>query len=240
MPELNLPLKIKIKLQDFCDVLKNIYGDGLISVILYGSGATREYLHKVSNLNVLVVLASVGLEDLKKSGGLLKKFSALTPLYLDQDYIRNSVDIFPIEFLDMRENYQVLYGKDVLKDIVVDTRNLRFQCEQELKSRLLGLKQAYLRTHKDARALKGILIRAFTSVLHLAKNVLRLKGENPPYIKDELLARLAEAFPINGPAWGRILAIKQGHQKLSVKDTEDLFAVFTRDLEKMVGIVDKM
>ncbi len=240
MPELNLPLKIKIKLEDFCEGLKKIYGDGLISVTLYGSGASREFLHKVSNLNVLVVLASVGLEDLKKSGGLLKKSSVISPLYLDQDYIRNSVDIFPIEFLDMRENYQVLYGKDVLKDIVVDTRNLRFQCEQELKSKLLGLRQAYLRAQKDAAALKGILIRAFISVLHLTRNVLRLKGENPPYKKEELLARLAAEFPINGPAWERILAVKQGRQKSSAKDTLELFGTFTGDLEKIVGIVDKM
>lgn len=240
MPELNLPLKIKIRLQDFCEGLKKIYGDDLISVILYGSGASREFLHKVSNLNVLVVLASVVLEDLKKSGGLLKKFSVISPLYLNQDYILSSLDIFPIEFLDMRENYQVLYGKDVLKDIVVDTRNLRFQCEQELKVKLLGLRQAYLRAHKDAAALKGILLKAFTSVLHLARNVLRLRGEHPPYNKNELLARMAAEFPINGPAWERILAVKLGREKLSGRDSEALLDVFTRDLEKIVDIVDKM
>jgi len=240
MSDVNLPIKIKARLEDFCRALKKIHGDGLISVILYGSGASGELPPKAPKLNVLVVLASVGLEDLKKSSALLKKFSVIVPLYLDQDYIYSSLDIFPIEFLDMRENYRLLYGKDVLADVVVDTRNLRFQCEQEFKSRLLGLRQAYLVSYKDARALKGILLKAFTSVLHLARNVLRLKGKNPPYNKQELLRHLAAEFHIDGRVWENILALKLGMLSLNSQATDDLFAVFMEDLEKLVDIVDKM
>ena len=240
MPELNLPLKLKIKLDDFCAALKKIYGEELISVILYGSAAGREFLHKVSDLNVMVVLSSAGLEDLKKSAGLLRKFNAIKPVYLDQDYMLNSLDIFPIEFLDMRESYQVLYGKDVLTDLLIDTRNLRFQCEQELKSKLLGLRQAYLRAHGNTTAMKDILVEAFTSVLHLARNVLRVRGEKPPHNRKELLARLSADFSINGPAWEKILAAKLSREKLSSRDVEGLLFIFARDLEKIVDIVDKM
>jgi len=34
---------------------------------------------------------------------------------MTEEYIAKSKDVFPIEFLDMQENYAVIYGKDVLK-----------------------------------------------------------------------------------------------------------------------------
>ncbi len=47
------------------------------------------------------------------------------PLFLTEEQINSSTDIFPIEFLDMQENYTVIYGKDVLRDISVDIKNLQ-------------------------------------------------------------------------------------------------------------------
>ena len=57
----------------------------------------------------------------------------INPVFFTEDYIIRSTDVFPIEFLDMKENHVTLYGKDLFEAIAVDTKNLRFQCEQEIK-----------------------------------------------------------------------------------------------------------
>src|SRR3989338_11153170 len=100
MQEINLPSGLKERLSDFLKGLKNIFAQDLISVILYGSGASGEFTDKLSNLNLLVVLKNTGLEDLKKAQTLVARAKTITPLFLTESYIVNSTDIFPIEFLD--------------------------------------------------------------------------------------------------------------------------------------------
>lgn len=239
MEKLNISDKIKKNIQDFSQRLKDIYQEGLISVILYGSAASGEFVDRHSNLNVLAVLNNVDLNNLKKAAGVVNKFPMINPLFLTEEYIATSTDIFPIEFLDMRENYLVLYGKDVLKNINIETRNLRFQCEQELKAKLLNLRQLYLRTHRNNTALRNLLFKSFTSILHILRNVLRLKGKQPPYVKKDILKELSLEFKIDSEAWGRILSAKNKQIKLSNGDIQDLFINFVSELEKIVEIVDK-
>ena len=240
MQELNLPSGLKDKVSDFLKGLKSIFAQDLTSVILYGSAASGEFVDKRSNLNLLVVLKNSGLENLKKASGAVNKSRLINPLFLTERYIASSTDIFPIEFLDMKENYRVLYGKDVLKDIVVETVNLRFQCEQELKAKLIGIKQFYLKINKDQRALGKFLLESFTPVLHVLRNVLRLKGKKPAYQKKDLIKDLAAEFEMNLHSWETILAAKQNEAKLGVKTVCILFSDFVDDLEGIVEAVDKL
>jgi len=240
MEELKIPDKLKNSLQKFNKTLKGIYKEELISLILYGSAASGEFVDKHSNLNALVVLRNTDLGILKRASSIINKFRMINPLFLTENYINSSTDIFPIEFLDMQENYLVLYGKDVLKNINVNTSNLRFQCEQELKAKLINLKQLYLRINQDKLAMRNLLFKSFNSVLHILRNVLRLKGKESPYLKQEILKELKSEFQIDINIWEKILAAKLKQIKLSSKDTEELFINFIRELEKIVEIVDKL
>jgi len=242
MKQLNLPQKLDNTLKDFINNLNDIYGDKLISVILYGSAASGEFVKRHSNLNLLVLLRNTDLENLKKVSGLTNKyrFRFIQPLFFTEDYIRSSGDVFPIEFLDMKENYTVLSGKDALKDISIDTRNLRFQCEQELKIKLINLKQMYLRRNKDKAVLSNLLLKSFTSILHILRNVLRIKGKQPPYLKQDILKDITAEFQIEVDRWEKILAAKNKQIKLKGKEIERLFVNFVRDVEKIVNTVDRL
>ena len=240
MEELKIPQNLKENTQGFIQELKALYQQGLISVSLYGSAASGEFVDRYSNLNLLVVLQNTDLINLKRVSVLIAKFKMISPLFLTESYIVSSIDIFPIEFLDMQENYRLLYGKDVLKDIVIDIHNLRFQCEQELKSKLINLRQSYLRIYTDKLALRNLLFKSFTSVMHILRNVIRIKGSEPPYLKQDILKEIKEILPINAGTWEKILAAKNKQVKLNNKETEDLFVNFVTDLEKIVEIVDKL
>jgi len=240
MKELKLPDKLKNGLENFVQSLKNIYQQDLISLVLYGSAASGEFVNQHSNLNVLVVLKNTDPDELIKASGVVKKFSAITPLFLTEDYIASSTDVFPIEFLDMQENYFLLYGKDILKNININTDNLRFQCEQELKAKLINLRQAYLRLSNKRGELRNLLFKSFTSVLHILRNVLRLKGKKPAYLKQDILKEVTLEFQINKAVLEKILTAKNKQIKLKGSEIEELFVNFVRELEKLVGIVDKL
>lgn len=238
--------KLKKKFQDllaaFVQGLERIYPDNLLSVILYGSAASGEFREEHSNLNILVILQNSDWEDFKRVSPFINqhRFRMIRPLFLSEEYIRSSSDVFPIEFLDMKENYKVLTGKDVLKDVSIDTKNLRFQCEQELKAKLISLKHLYLRIKKDKLALKNLLFKSFTSVMHILRNVIRLKGKTPPYLKQDILKAVALEFQIDLDAWQKIFAAKNKQIKLRGIESEQLFTALVRDLEKIAHLIDRL
>lgn len=241
MEKINLPQKYNNIVELFVQAARDIYKEGLISVILYGSAASGEFAGRRSNINLLVILDNTALENLVKISKVMlgRKFKILSPLFFTEDYIRSSTDVFPIEFLDMRENYSVIYGKDVLKDLEVEIRNLRFQCEQELKAKVINIKRNYLAT-RNKEALKGLLFKSFNSSLHILRNLIRLKSKAPPYLKEEILKGLEREFNVDTGGLNRILQAKNKNLKLSHKEIEALFFVFVRELDKIIGITDRL
>jgi predicted nucleotidyltransferase len=241
MKEFKLPQNISKTVDDFINRLKDTYRGNLISVILYGSAASGEFAGRYSNVNLLVVLTDTSLDNLNKVSNIItrRKFQRVNPLFFTEDYIKSSSDVFPIEFLDMKENYIVLYGKDTLAGLEIDIINLRFQCEQELKAKLLNIKNIYLRI-KDKQALENILFKSFTSFVHIMRNMVRLKGRNPSYLKEGVLADIAREFNMDTTNFNKILEAKKKNLKLSVKETESLFFTMVTDLENIINIVDKL
>ena len=240
MEGINLSDKLKNKIKSFIQGLNNIYGTQLVSVVIYGSAASGEFVERHSNLNVLIVLKNAGLEDIKKAPGLMAKYRLIKPLFMTEEYINSSTDVFPIEFLDMQENYSVLYGKDVLKDIKVDTRNLRFQCEGELKAKLISLKHMYMTVNRNKEALRQLLLKSFTSILHIMRNILRLKGKKPAYKKEELLKEISGEFSVDISIWQKILQAKKREIKLRGQEIETIFSGFVNDLEKVAALLDNL
>jgi hypothetical protein len=240
MKELNIPEKLKNKIQDFLKKLECAYGQELVSVALYGSAASSEFIDKHSNLNFLIVLKDTDCLQLHKATDIIQKFPLFEPIFMTEQYISSSTDIFPIEFLDMNENYFLLFGKDVLSAIQIDTRNLRFQCEQELKIKLLSLKNAYLRMHKDKTALRNLLFRSITSILHISRNLLRLKNKPVPYRKEDIINSLGGEFQIDSALWKKILDAKNKAVKLNNQETERIFQEFVREVEKIADCVDRL
>ena len=105
--------------------LKGIYGEALQSVILYGSGARGEYVAGKSDINFLVVLAEDAADDLEKILPMIpkwKKRAVATPLFMTKAFIGSSVDVYPVEFLNMKRHYQVVHGEDVLRDLVFERK----------------------------------------------------------------------------------------------------------------------
>ena len=240
MAEINIAHKLRVNLDDFVKGLRSTYGEELISVVLYGSAASGEFVSVHSNLNVLVILKNTDLENLKKASGLINRwrFRFIQPLFFNAEYIHESNDVFPIEFLDMKENYAVLFGKDILKDISIDIKNLRFQCEQELKAKLISLRKFYLK-NRDKSVLTSFLFKTFTSVLHILRNVLRLKGRQTPYLKQDILKEAALGLDIDKVVWEKILAAKNKQVRLKGKEAEQLFINFVKEVEKITDVVDK-
>lgn len=242
MQELKLSEAFKKNIHEFVEALKQLYRDELVSIVLYGSSVSGEFIETHSNINLLVVLKNTDLATLELSRNLVNKRSnrKIEPLFFSPEYLLNSSDVFPIEFLDMKENYTCLYGQDVLRELKIDLKNLRFQCEQELKSKLILLKQRYLKINpRNRAALANLLFRNFTSVWLILRNLVRLKGKDPSYSKESLLREVAVELEIDVTAFLRILEAKRNSTSLKADDFKTLLADFVFEVDKIAKIVDK-
>ena len=241
MKEITLAKNIQKIISEFIKSLQAVYGHNLISVILYGSAASGEYTRRHSNVNVAVVLSDTTLNTLARISRILRmrKFLMINPVFFTEDYIARSTDVFPIEFMDMKENHIVLYGKDVLKDIAIDMKNLRFQCEQELKSKIINTKRIYLRT-TNKFLLKKFLFKTITSSIHILRNLIRLKGKTPPYAKEEVLNEIAREFSLDIMPLQKILDAKNKNIRLSRKELAGLFTSLVGTLEAISDKVDRI
>ena len=83
MREINLPDNIKKTMDEFLRLLKGAYGDGLVSVVLYGSAASGDYSGRHSNINMAVILKDASIGSLSKMSAFInkRKFMIINPVF---------------------------------------------------------------------------------------------------------------------------------------------------------------
>src|ERR1043165_7408830 len=120
------------QIKAFIDDLRETHRKNLVSVILYGSAASGDHHHKYSDYNILVVLETIGPEDLRNAHAAIREWAKLghnVPVYFTFSEIETASDVFPIEFQQMKRARKVLFGRDVLSGVEVSNENLRHQVE---------------------------------------------------------------------------------------------------------------
>src|SRR5712692_4907223 len=230
-------------LSGLVDRLKTAYGPDLLSVVLYGSAASHDYHEKHSDLNVLCVLQQVGVPELEKAGEALQwwiKRGQPAPLLLSAEEIADGCDVFPIEFLDMKEHYRLLHGADVVADIQVDTAQHRVQLEHELRSRLLRLRKRYLESRHDSKAVTALMLDSLPTFATLFRHALLLSGFPAPARKHEIFHAVAEHFQVGPAPFESLLKIRRGARKASPAEVHAWFESYLAGITKMSEVVDKL
>ncbi len=228
-------------IEPYCDRMIEIHEENLKSISLYGSAAGDDFVAGKSNINVLAVMERIDPPDLKKSLKLVesgRKKGIVAPLLITMEHIRTSTDTFPVEFLEMKENYRLVYGKDVLKDLSISPKNIRLQCEQQIKGGLIRLYQVYLEIGMKEKRIKELMINSLGSLIPVFRNILRLKGMEVSVRKLEIVNAVSEAFSLNRELLQNILKMKKG---IKVDESiEAMFGDYLEEIEKLGIEVDRM
>jgi len=222
---------------------RGIFGEELLSIILYGSGAGRHYIPGKSDLNFLVILTDRGMADLEKVMPIAAKWrksNVATPLFMTKDYICTSLDAYPIEFLDMKLNHVAVYGEDVLAGLEINREYLRLQVERELRGKILLLRKRFLETEgkeKEARRLIGESLPAFLSAF---KALLWLMGRDIPEARREIVAAAAAAVGVAAEVFIDCLAMREGKDNFSKAEVAAVFRKYLGEIDGLCRRIDKM
>jgi predicted nucleotidyltransferase len=229
-------------LNKLIEEVKNTYKENLVSIILYGSKASEEDSKKYSDYNLLIIFENLKFEDLKLMHKLMKKWIKYNPppLLFTIDELKKSTDVFPIEFLDIKEHHKVLYGKDPFEELEILDSNIRHECEAELKGKLLKLKQGYIMTGGNKKRIKDIMIHSISTFLIIFRHIIRLFGEVPPKKRVDALNILSEKLGINKEPFLHILDMRNQKRDILKLDPENVMKEYIKEIEKVVDFIDNL
>ncbi|MBN2410784.1 hypothetical protein JXQ31_03760 [candidate division KSB1 bacterium] len=227
---------------EFIYDMKHQFNTDLVSIVLYGSGAKGEYVRKKSDINFLVVLTEDGIKKLSGAFTLVKKWkkrNVAVPLFLTRDYIESSLDSFPIEFLNMKKFHKLVYGEDILSGLQISKDHLRLRCEEQIKGKLLHLREDFLRTLGNKRPLGSLLAVTIPAFASLFTALLEYKDLDVPELKRDTIIQTAESFSLNKEIFDRVLAVREKTLKLSKEELIQLTQDYIEEIRKLANIVDK-
>lgn len=238
-----LPVDVKNKLLPYFESFIKLHNDNVVSVFVYGSATGGNYIPGISDINTCVVLKTLDFQALKKSlllvsKGIGKKIVA--PLLLTKHYIETSLDVFPIEFLEMLENHIVIYGEDLLSGMEIKGQNIRFICEQQIKGKLIRIRQAYLEIGLKRRGIEALLKESLSSLIPIFRSLLRLKGKQPSMDKVELLNQLCDEFDLDRDVFIQIYKDKSNDEKIGSKYVEFYLDRYITQIQRLTQIVDEL
>jgi len=202
-----------MKPEDLTEQLKITYRDQLKSVVLYGSAAGGDHISKKSDYNILVILDKVGLLELHNFSKQTQKWVKSgnpAPLFFSEDRFAKSSDVFPVEFIDIRDNHKVLYGHDYFTNMVIREDLLRLELEHELKGKLIQLREKFLLSDGNDKSLMNLMTQSLSTFLVLFRNTLRLYESPPPSKKLVALVALEKHISFDRDIFITIEDIKEG------------------------------
>lgn len=213
-----------------------------LAAYLTGSVLNAGFDPAHSRLNVLVFARTVpadALDRLASAIPVTKKPPHFEPLFLTHDQLGASLDVFPMEWLDVIERHLLLEGEDVFGGVSVPRTWLRHQCEHELRGKHIRLRQEYLASGGRAERLREVLTR-FASGFHaLFRTLLRLRGEEPPASTERVIERVADAYGLDARALLGAYMVRFA-PKSGGPDVKDTYRKFMTEIERLTGAIDHL
>jgi len=211
------------------------------SLHVTGSAVAGEYVAGKSDVNSIVVLHAMDLRFLEMMAPLGKRFGrkrVASPLVMTPEYIESSLDVFPIEFLNIRLVHRTVSGFDLFESIRIDTGDLRLQCERDLKAKLIGLRQGYLSSQGDARILNEDFSRGIAGYIPLFRAIVQLHGEDPAVAYREVVGQLGRVTGVDTAPYVKAIEKRSGRGRSDLDELKRLFETYYAATEALGEAID--
>ncbi|MDP1991789.1 MAG: hypothetical protein Q8K00_12300, partial [Syntrophales bacterium] len=154
--------------------------------------------------------------------------------------LQGSQDSYPIEFLNMKRHYIVVFGADVLAEFAFDRCHIRLQLERELRGKLINLRSGYLATGGNTRKIRELITLSLTAFISLFGAMLYLKNIEIPHGKREVITAAGQAFGINAPLFLKCEEIRRKTDRLSSIEVHAVFQAYMKEVGRLCDQIDRM
>ncbi len=181
-------------LEQFLTQIQALHQDHFVCLYQYGSD-----LH-----SMVLILKAADSKTLDQQAILQKSFQkpAMTYHILTLDEIEQAKDVFPMEFLEMKETRVLMGGTDVLEDLELNLTHLRHECEYVLRSNIMKLREGYIQPKRNINAL---IRSSFPSFMVAFKAFHRCQNQPVPKSKLEVITSLQSSLTFDRNVFEQIM-----------------------------------
>ncbi|MCA9243762.1 MAG: hypothetical protein KDA32_07420 [Phycisphaerales bacterium] len=221
---------------DFAGVLHRLAGDNLLSLSAFGGWLSGDPFFAGAPARSVAVFQRVELDLLDRlasAGTRLGQARLAAPLTMTPEHIRASMDVFPLEFLEIQRLHVCVLGEDYFSELALTPADVRLQCERELKGVLVQLRQGLLAAAGERSVLIEIARGALGTLNRVLLGLAWLRDPTSQVIALHDLVSGAERSC--GVSVAGIRAVLDGAPGL----TFDLFSRFYADFDVLANRVDQ-
>ncbi len=221
-------------IQRYAEQVRALAGDNALALTLFGAIAAGSFdMHRHTVRNVLV-LGSVDLEMLRrlaKEGAKIGKARISAPVIMTPTYIEASLDSFPLELIEIHQCHITLFGHDHFETLSFTDAHVRIQCERELKTILIGMRQGLLAAAGREKLIATVETDVAETLIRTFRGLLWLKGQKDARPAVQVISDVENII-------GRQLAGLRAALSVSEPHGWDLFRTLYEDVEAVGKIVD--
>ncbi len=219
--------------QPVVDDLERFFGDRLEAVVAYGwrhHGAVPS----------LALVSSIQLDDLNACAARTSAWhraGAATPLLLTRADFARSLDVFPIEYGEIIEHHEVVFGRDPFDGLSIRIDDLRRACEVQVKSHLLHLREDYIESGGRRSEIESLVRDSAAGFAAVLRHLARLDGAAAG-TSTELVRYAARRIQLDAHVVGDLVALSDGEGVPTV-DAVKLFPAYLAAMARMTEFVDR-
>lgn len=222
----------------FVSDYKSVFEERLISIVMYGSAVTHEYKPRESDINTVIIVSDNSIAQISKCLNIQekwKRYRVTTPFYMTPEFIRTASDTYPLEFIDIRSNYRVLFGDDLFQKLEIKLEHVRLQCERELRGISLHLRRSYVDNASHDKILVQLLKISISRLVPIFKGLLILKSTSIPKSKADIISSVEDSFKLGASVLSRIYL---SDSKKLRNQHDSLFESYSQTIDKLITLID--
>ena len=166
--------------RSYSDLVRKLAGDAAKSLTLFGPIAAGPFdrdRHSVRSVLIVDRVDLAMLRRLAEHGASLGKACITAPLIMTPEYIKASLDTFPLELVEIAQRHLTLFGAEHFDDLHFDDSHVRLQCERELKRILMGLRQGLLAAAGREKLVGALERDVAEGLIRTLRGMMWLEGE---------------------------------------------------------------
>lgn len=190
-------------LRRYAERLRLHAGDKALSLTLFGAVASSPFDASRQTASNVLVLESVDLGVLRNLAAEGHDFGGMAiaaPLVMTPVFIRASLDTFPLELMEIKQRRLVLFGDDYFASLEFQPEHVRLQCERELKTLAIGIRQGLVTSAGRDKDLARIAAQSSGGLVRTLRGLLWLKEMEGPQTGAALAAEVSRLVgrPLSG------------------------------------------
>lgn len=215
----------------------------LLAVFLVGFDRSLPFDPESSEIRLLFVLSQVRARQL----GLMvdplmgsHRELRIDPMVYSLEDLQRSLDVFPLQMVDIKRGYEVLYGSDVLAGVKLHRCDTRLAVEREIKTVLSRLHHLFLVRSGLRPAWQETIQDTVPQVVRLIGFCLLLAGQRPSNNVAEKIQAAQQHLGLQAVVLSRAYELHSGKQRPQATELAQLFESYLDNVSKLAHWVDQL